>query len=50
MGRMRCATHQRAPRLPPDAVLAMECHGVAELRVGTAAAAEYPGGRRRGAG
>ena len=41
-----------AARLPPGAVLALalERHGVAELRVGTAAAAAEPGGglRRRG--
>ena len=37
-----------AARLPPGAVLALalERHGVAELRVGTAAAAAEPGGRR----
>ena len=39
-----------AARLPPSAVLALERHGVDELRVGTAAAAADPGGRRRGAG
>ena len=39
-----------AARLPPGAVLALERHGVTELRVGTAAAAVEPGGRRGGAG
>ena len=39
-----------AARLPPGAVLALERHGVAELRVGTAAAAVDPGGRHGGAG
>ena len=36
--------------LPPSAVLALERHGVAELRVGTAAAAAEPSRRRGGAG
>ena len=39
-----------AARLPPGAVLTLERHGVAELRVGTTAAAADPGGRRGGAG
>ena len=39
-----------AARLPRDTVLALERHGVAELRVGMAAAATEPGGRRGGAG
>ena len=39
-----------AARLPPGAVLTLERHGVAELRVGTAAAAAEPDGRRGGAG
>ena len=37
-------------RLPPGAVLALERHGVTELRVGTATAAAEPGRRRGGAG
>ena len=37
-------------RLPPGAVLALERHGVTELRVGTATAAAGPGRRRGGAG
>ena len=39
-----------AARLTPGAVLALERHGVAKLRVGTAEAATEPGGRLGGAG
>ena len=41
---------QQPVRLPLGAVLALERLGVAELRVGTAAATTEPGGRRGGTG
>ena len=48
--RSSAVRRQAMCQLPPGAVLALERHGVAELRVGTAAAAAEPGGRRGCAG